>query len=128
MPLPLTLYAMVVPVEPHLLVGIQLLSPALEALEAKPIGLLTLVTPAARVSRPVQQVARALEQVAPHQPVVVVDWVVLWVEVQLKLVAQDSRIRSRVHLFLMAVLAAAVVGMPLAVQVEQAAALLVERI
>ena len=128
MPQPLTLYAMVVPVEPHLLVGIQLLSPALEALEAKPIGLPTLVTPVARVSRPVQQVARALEQVAPLQPVEVVDWVVLWVEVQLKLVVQDSRIRSRGHLFPMAVLGAAVAGIPLAVQVERAAALLVEQI
>jgi hypothetical protein len=80
MPQPLTLYAMVVPVEPHPLVGIQLLSQAREALEAKPIGLITLVTPAARVSRPVQQVVRALEQVAPLQPVEAVDWVVLLME------------------------------------------------
>jgi hypothetical protein len=52
---------------------------------------------------------------------------VLWVEVHLKLVVQDSRIRSRVHLFLMAVLGAAAVGIPLVVQVERAAALLAER-
>jgi hypothetical protein len=119
---------MVVPVEHHPLAGIQLLSQALEALEVKPIGLPTLVPAAARASRPVLQVARALEQVAPHQLVEVVDWVVLWVEVQLKLVAQDSRIRLRVLQLLMVALVVAVAGIPLAVQVERAAALLVERI
>jgi hypothetical protein len=80
MPPPQTLYVMVVPVEPHPLVGIQQRSPAREALEDKHIGRTTLVTPVDRVSRPVQQVARALEQVAHHQPVEAVDWVVPLVE------------------------------------------------
>jgi hypothetical protein len=100
---------------------------AREALEDKHIGRTTLVTPVDRASRPVQQVARALEQVAHHQPVEAVDWVVLQVEGLQKQAVLGSRIRLQVHLFLMAVLGAAAVGIPLVVQVERAAALLAER-